>query len=146
MRDGYWRRRPLVTAISTATGRPLGYGAICVRSATIYDRETHTNRMSTPGKRQYASPTACQPANAAASRTGPGQVRPGRRTTRHRAVSARAELSSVATAVDELAKRVATIGEGLSGDEREALSTDLFEVERALGNAARRLARALGDR
>lgn len=61
-------------------------------------------------------------------------------------MSARAELSSVATAVDELAKRVVAIGEGLSGDEREALSTDLFEVERALGTAARRLARALGDR
>jgi hypothetical protein len=73
-------------------------------------------------------------------------VQPGRGTARHTAVSARAELSSVATAVDELAKRVATIGEALSGDEREALSTDLFEVERALGNAARRLARALDDR
>ncbi len=61
-------------------------------------------------------------------------------------MSARAELSSVATAVDELAKRVATIGEALSGDERDALSADLFEVERALGNAARRLARALDGR
>jgi hypothetical protein len=61
-------------------------------------------------------------------------------------VSARAELSSVATAIEELAQRVAAIGEGLTGAERDALRADLFEVERALGNASRRLTRALGDR
>jgi hypothetical protein len=61
-------------------------------------------------------------------------------------VSARAELSSVATAIDELAHRVAAIGEGLTGAERDSLRADLFEVERALGNASRRLSRALDDR
>jgi hypothetical protein len=58
-------------------------------------------------------------------------------------VSARAELSSVATALDELAQRVSTIVDGLTGAERDALTTDLQEVERALGNASRRLTRAL---
>ncbi|MDQ6615958.1 MAG: hypothetical protein M3083_14785 [Actinomycetota bacterium] len=61
-------------------------------------------------------------------------------------MSARAELSSVATALDELARRVANIGEHLTGAERDALSADLLEVERALGNAVRRLSRALDDR
>ncbi len=61
-------------------------------------------------------------------------------------MSARAELSSVATALDELAQRVSAIGEALSGAEREALSSDLLEVERALGNAVRRLSRALDQR
>jgi hypothetical protein len=58
-------------------------------------------------------------------------------------VSAYAELSSVATALDELAHRIAAIGEGLQGAERDALAADLFEVERTLGTAARRLSRAL---
>jgi hypothetical protein len=61
-------------------------------------------------------------------------------------VSARAELSSVATALDELAQRVAAIGDALTGEERDALRSDLFEVERALGNASRRLSRALDNR
>ncbi len=61
-------------------------------------------------------------------------------------MSARAELSSVATALEELAHRVATIGEALTGEERDALRSDLFEVERALGTASRRLSRALSGR
>jgi hypothetical protein len=61
-------------------------------------------------------------------------------------VSARAELSSVATALDELAQRVSSIVDGLAGAERDALSADLLEVERALGNASRRLSRALDGR
>lgn len=52
----------------------------------------------------------------------------------------------MATAVDELAKRVAAIADGLTGAERDALLTDLVEVERSLGNAARRLNRTLADR
>jgi hypothetical protein len=61
-------------------------------------------------------------------------------------MSARAELNSVATALDEMAKRVAAIAEALTGEESEALSADLFEVERVLGTAARRLSRALDHR
>jgi hypothetical protein len=73
-------------------------------------------------------------------------VQAGRVTGRHGAVSARTELSSVATALVELAQRVTAIGDALTGEERDALSSDLFEVERALGNAARRLNRALDNR
>jgi hypothetical protein len=71
---------------------------------------------------------------------------PCRREGRHGVVSARAELSSVATALSELAQRVSSIVEALSGAERDALSGDLHEVERALGNASRRLSRALDQR
>jgi hypothetical protein len=56
-------------------------------------------------------------------------------------MSAHAELSSSATVLDELIARIKGIADGLSRNEREALSADLFEVDRNLGNAARRLAR-----
>jgi hypothetical protein len=54
-------------------------------------------------------------------------------------MSARAELSSVATSLDELVGRITRIAEGLSGDEREVVGQDLFEVERSLRAARRRL-------
>jgi hypothetical protein len=56
-------------------------------------------------------------------------------------VSTHAELSSAATVLDELRARIATIADGLTGAERDALVDGLFEVERHLGNAHRRLAR-----
>ena len=54
-----------------------------------------------------------------------------------------AELSSLATALKELSARVTSIAEGLSGTERDGAAVDLYEVERALGEAQRRLARVL---
>ena len=54
-----------------------------------------------------------------------------------------AELSSLATALEELATRVTTIADQLSGSERDDMAVELFEVERALGGARRRLARVL---
>jgi hypothetical protein len=56
-------------------------------------------------------------------------------------MSARAELSSVASSVDELLSRISHIADGLTGDEREVVGVDLFEVERALRGARRRLTR-----
>ena len=49
------------------------------------------------------------------------------------------ELSSVATALGELTTRVAELAESLSTEAREDLATALYEVERSLGAAARRL-------
>lgn len=54
-----------------------------------------------------------------------------------------AELSSAATVLGELTARLAAIADGLVGDERDALAEGLFEVERSLGNAHRRLNRLL---
>ncbi len=56
-------------------------------------------------------------------------------------VSTNAELSSAATLLADLTARITAIAEGLQGDERDALADGLFEVERALGNAQRRLNR-----
>ncbi|MGH9077049.1 MAG: hypothetical protein ACRDY0_06295 [Acidimicrobiales bacterium] len=60
-------------------------------------------------------------------------------------MSAHAELSSVATVLDELAARLAKIAEGLTAGERDSLSADLSEVERNLGNASRRMARLVAS-
>jgi hypothetical protein len=54
-----------------------------------------------------------------------------------------AELSSLATALDELTGRVTAIADDLSGSRRDDVAIELFEVERALMGARRRLARIL---
>lgn len=54
-----------------------------------------------------------------------------------------AELSSLATALDELTGRVSGIADKLTGTEHDLMASELFEVERALGGAQRRLARLL---
>jgi len=56
-------------------------------------------------------------------------------------MSVRAELSSVSTSLDELLVRISRIAEALSGDERDVVGPDLFEVERALRMARRRVSR-----
>lgn len=56
-------------------------------------------------------------------------------------MSARAELSSLTTALGELTRRVAGIAEEAAGQRDEELSSELFAVERALRGAGRRLER-----
>jgi len=53
------------------------------------------------------------------------------------------ELSSVATALDELLDRVSAIADCVVGPEREAVTSELLEVERVLGTASRRLRRLI---
>jgi hypothetical protein len=53
------------------------------------------------------------------------------------------ELSSVATALDELLDRVSAIADRVVGAERETVTSELVEVERVLGTASRRLRRLL---
>ncbi|OWY59956.1 hypothetical protein B7486_71790 [cyanobacterium TDX16] len=64
------------------------------------------------------------------------------RPTPERAV---AELSSVATALEDLVGRVASTAEGLSAAGVDDAANDLFEVERSLQAAARRLSQTLRD-
>lgn len=59
--------------------------------------------------------------------------------------SPQAQLSSITTALDDLARRVTEIAEQSTGTELDWLATDLFEVERSLGEARRRLTR-VGER
>lgn len=58
-------------------------------------------------------------------------------------MTARAELSSVSTRLNELVARVAEIADGLGSAERDHIGPDLYEVERMLRTAHRRLSRAL---
>ena len=52
-----------------------------------------------------------------------------------------AELSSIRTALEELTQRITGLAEGHSGDEDDPLAQGLFDVERVLGDALRRLER-----
>ena len=54
-------------------------------------------------------------------------------------MSAGPQLSSVATALTEMTDRVTEIAEQLSGTDRDDLAVVLFEVERSLKTASRRL-------
>lgn len=56
-----------------------------------------------------------------------------------------AELSSLATALDDLAKRVTAIAETYAGARRDDLATELYQVERALNGARRGLGRVLDN-
>ncbi len=59
------------------------------------------------------------------------------------AASPQAELSSITTALDELAGRVTRLAERSAGTELDWLTGDLYEGERALGEARRRLNRSV---
>jgi hypothetical protein len=58
-------------------------------------------------------------------------------------VSDRAELSALATALADLVDRVGELAGGLSGAARDDVGQDLFEVERSLQAASRRLSRVV---
>ncbi|HVM02489.1 MAG TPA: hypothetical protein VM263_07445 [Acidimicrobiales bacterium] len=57
--------------------------------------------------------------------------------------SSAAELSSLATALDELTRRVTAIADGYAGGRREDLAAELYHVERALVGASRSLAKVV---
>jgi hypothetical protein len=56
-----------------------------------------------------------------------------------------AELSSQATALGDLSDRVGQLAERLASDAREDLATALYEVERSIGAATRRLESMVDD-
>jgi hypothetical protein len=55
-----------------------------------------------------------------------------------------AELSSIASTLDQITQRVATIAERANDQGEETVSAELFSVERSLQGATRRLERLLG--
>ena len=57
----------------------------------------------------------------------------------------RANLLSCATSLDDITQRITATADRLSTSGNDALAADLFEVERALRNANRRLARAVAS-
>lgn len=58
-------------------------------------------------------------------------------------MSAGPELSSISTALGELTNQVTTIAERMERTDREDLAKELFEAERALLGAGRRLAKVV---
>jgi hypothetical protein len=56
-----------------------------------------------------------------------------------------AHLSSLSTALDDLTERVTALADGFSDTPREDIAADLYDVERNLQAAARRL-RSLVDK
>jgi uncharacterized protein YukE len=57
----------------------------------------------------------------------------------------RPQLASVATALDELTRRITELADGYSGSASDQLASELYEIERALQQAARRLDRLVRD-
>jgi len=54
-----------------------------------------------------------------------------------------AELSSLATALDELTQRITAMADDAASQQREDVASELFEVERALAGASRRLSKVV---
>lgn len=54
-------------------------------------------------------------------------------------MSSGAELSSINTALEGLTQRISGFADSLAGTERDDLATGLYEVERSLSTAQRRL-------
>lgn len=65
---------------------------------------------------------------------------------RERAAHEAAALDAIATALDELTARVTEIAERVNNTARDDLAADLYEVERALKAAGRRLAQVTRTR
>ena len=54
------------------------------------------------------------------------------------------ELSSIVKTIDDLAKRVAQMGDGAHAEHDDGSATELYAVERALNGATRRITRLIG--
>jgi hypothetical protein len=52
-----------------------------------------------------------------------------------------AELSSMEYTISELARRSASLGDQLTKEKNEAFATDLYQIEKALMNAVRRISK-----
>jgi hypothetical protein len=57
----------------------------------------------------------------------------------------RAELSALATSVDEVTRRVTAAADRLRGTPRDDIANGLYEVERSLLTAGRKLDRVIRD-
>jgi hypothetical protein len=57
----------------------------------------------------------------------------------------RAELSALATSIDEVTRRVTAAADRLRGTPRDDIANGLYEVERSLLTAGRKLERVVRD-
>jgi hypothetical protein len=58
----------------------------------------------------------------------------------------RAQLAPVATALDELTHRITVLAESYTASKDDQVATELYEIERSLQQAARRLDRLVRGR
>jgi hypothetical protein len=58
-------------------------------------------------------------------------------------MSSGAELSSIHTALEGLTSRISGLADGLAGTDRDDLAAALYEVERSLNAAQRRLGKVV---
>jgi hypothetical protein len=58
----------------------------------------------------------------------------------------RAQLAPVATALDELTQRITVLAESYTATKDDQVATELYEIERSLQQAARRLDRLVRGR
>jgi hypothetical protein len=56
----------------------------------------------------------------------------------------RSELSSMSKAIEDLAKRVAAMGDAAQAARDDAIAHELYAIERSLIGATRRIARLIG--
>src|SRR5436190_928620 len=89
---------------------------MAARAASSSPCCTRRSSMSAPSKRAVSSRTATSPR----SRTA-------------------AELPGLATALDELTQRLSGMADDAAAQQRDDIASELFEVERALAGASRRL-------
>jgi hypothetical protein len=60
-------------------------------------------------------------------------------------MSVASQLSSMSTSLGELTARLSTLADDLAGGEQDGVANALFEVERALEAAARRLEKLVDE-
>jgi hypothetical protein len=60
-------------------------------------------------------------------------------------MSVASQLSSMSTSLRELTTRITDVAESLAGTDQDNVAGALYEVERALNAAARRLDKVVGD-
>lgn len=86
---------------------------------------------------------AATPGRAPGWRSADGWCGPGA-ARHHRRVPRPPELSSLASSLEELARRITALADRAHHDGDEDLASELFAVERAVAAALRRLQRAAG--
>lgn len=60
-------------------------------------------------------------------------------------MTARPELSSLATSLNQLTEQLTAIADSMAGGDRDELAASLYEVERSMVAAGRRLERIVSD-
>ena len=121
----------------------LGHGRGTAAATPAAGTPRRSSRVRSTGTRWYSGVLAHRPSRRPPE-TAPciGRGRRGVPMGHHRVMPAPlAELSSVATALDELTRRVVTIADQAASDHDDETAVELFAVERALKGAGRRLER-----